>query len=201
MQMGFYFDQTRCTGCYTCIVACKDWHDIPAGPASWIRVSEIERGKFPDLYLSYLFTPCWHCGKPVCVDACPVRAITKREADGIVLVDRSVCIGGEKCKFACLKACSYGVPQFGSEPNPRMQKCDLCLERWAENKKPICVEGCPMRALDAGPLDELRVKYEETQEAEGFVYSKRVIPSVIFKPKPVRSIVASPIIQKQSARR
>ncbi|MFW9941118.1 MAG: 4Fe-4S binding protein, partial [Candidatus Thorarchaeota archaeon] len=22
-QMGFYFDQTRCTGCYTCSVACK----------------------------------------------------------------------------------------------------------------------------------------------------------------------------------
>ena len=28
-QMGFYFDQTRCIGCYTCSVACKDWHNIP----------------------------------------------------------------------------------------------------------------------------------------------------------------------------
>ena len=201
MQMGFYFDQTRCTGCYTCIVACKDWHDIPAGPASWIRVSAIERGRFPDLYLSYLFTPCWHCAQPVCADVCPVKAITKKEADGVVLVDRGVCIGGEKCKFACLKACSYDVPQFGAEPNPRMQKCDLCLDRWAENKKPICVEACPMRALDAGPLDELKAKYGEIQEAEGFVYSKRVVPSVIFKPKPVKSIMASPVVQKQSARR
>ena len=25
MQIGFYFDQTRCTGCGACQVACKDW--------------------------------------------------------------------------------------------------------------------------------------------------------------------------------
>ncbi|MEE8174036.1 MAG: 4Fe-4S binding protein [Dehalococcoidia bacterium] len=34
--MAFYFDQTRCTGCYACSVACKDWDDVPAGPASWM---------------------------------------------------------------------------------------------------------------------------------------------------------------------
>jgi anaerobic dimethyl sulfoxide reductase subunit B (iron-sulfur subunit) len=39
MQLAFYFDQTRCTGCYTCVVACKDWHDIPAGPASWMLIA------------------------------------------------------------------------------------------------------------------------------------------------------------------
>ena len=38
MQLGFYFDQTRCINCFTCVVACKDWHDIPAGPASWLKV-------------------------------------------------------------------------------------------------------------------------------------------------------------------
>ena len=47
-QMGFYFDQTRCTGCYACVVACKDWHDIDAGPVSWMRVNTIEKGKFLD---------------------------------------------------------------------------------------------------------------------------------------------------------
>jgi anaerobic dimethyl sulfoxide reductase subunit B len=196
MHMGFYFDQTRCTGCYTCMVACKDWHDIPAGPASWIRVSATEKGKFPDLYLSYLFTPCWHCAKPVCADACPVNAMTKREADGIVIVNREVCIGGEKCKFACLKACRYDAPQFGAEPNPRMQKCDLCLDRWAEHKKPICVEACPMRALDAGPLDELKAEYGNSQEAEGFIYSKRINPSVVVRPKPVKTIMANSLVQK-----
>lgn len=183
MQVGFYFDQSRCTGCYTCIVACKDWHDIPAGPASWIKVTAIEKGKFPNLSLSYLFTPCLHCADPICAKACPVNAITKRGEDGIVVIDREVCIGSEECKFACRKACPYDTPQFGAEPNAKMQKCDLCLERRAENKKPICVEACPMRALDAGPLDELKAKYGHIQEAEGFAYSERVAPSIIFNPK------------------
>ena len=183
MQTGFYFDQTRCTGCYTCIVACKDWHDIPAGPASWVHITATEKGTFPDVSLSYLFSSCLHCAEPICIKACPVDAITKRQEDGIVVVDREVCIGGEKCKFACRTACPYDVPQFEAEPNPKMQKCDLCLERWSENKKPICVDACPMRALDAGPLDELKAEYGDTQTAEGFVYSKKVIPSIVYKPK------------------
>ena len=44
MQLGFYFDQSRCSNCLTCVVACKDWHDIPAGPVSWRRVVTLEEG-------------------------------------------------------------------------------------------------------------------------------------------------------------
>ncbi len=46
MQLGFYFDQTRCCSCYTCIVACKDWNDVSAGPVSWRRVITVEKGDF-----------------------------------------------------------------------------------------------------------------------------------------------------------
>jgi anaerobic dimethyl sulfoxide reductase subunit B (iron-sulfur subunit) len=66
-----------------------------------------------------------------------------------------------------------------------MQKCDLCLERWPENKKPICVEACPMRALDAGPLEELQTTYGGTRDAHDFVYSKVAEPAIINKPKKV----------------
>jgi len=41
MQYGFYFDQTRCIGCYTCIVSCKDSHNVEAGPASWTSLATI----------------------------------------------------------------------------------------------------------------------------------------------------------------
>jgi len=184
MQIGFYFDQSRCTGCYACLIACKDWYDnMETEPENWIKVSAIEKGKFPDLSLSYLFTPCLHCVEPPCLPACPVGAITKREEDGIVVVDREACLGNVSCDVSCQTACPYDTPQFGPEPDAKMQKCNLCLERWTEKKKPICVDACIMRALDAGPLDELKAKYGDTKKAEGFFYSEEAIPSIVFKPK------------------
>ncbi|MFC1874130.1 4Fe-4S dicluster domain-containing protein [Chloroflexota bacterium] len=183
MQLGLYFDQTRCTGCGACLVACKDWHDIPAGPEKWIRLGYIEKGKYPDVFVAYLVSLCYHCLDPVCIPACPPDAITKRDSDGIVIVNQETCIGKDECKSKCLTACPYNAPQFAPEPNAKMRKCNLCLERWQENKMPICVESCPTRALDAGPLEDLKKNYQNTSAAEGFVYSKRVAPAVIFKPK------------------
>ncbi len=188
MQIGFYFDQSRCTGCYACLIACKDWHEYDLGsePENWIRVFCQEHGKFPKLFMAYLAQPCLHCADPPCIPACPVGAITKREEDGIVVVDREVCLGNGSCDGFCQTACLYDAPQFGAEPGAKVQKCDLCLERWAEEKKPICVEACPMRALDAGLLDELKAKYGDIREAEGFVYSEKAMPSIVFKPKQQR---------------
>jgi len=183
MQTGFYFDQTRCTGCYTCIVACKDWHDVPAGPASYRRVTTFEKGIFPDLFVAFLATACYHCDHPDCVPACPAGAITKRDDNGVVVVDREVCLGRDACGAACLEACPYDAPQFGAEDDPKMQKCDLCLERRLEDKQAICVEACPMRALDAGPLSELGAKYSTVRNAEGFTFLAESSPSVVFKPK------------------
>ena len=181
MQWGFYFDQTRCTGCLTCVVACKDWHDIPAGPANWIRVKTIEEGQFPNLRVSSLFICCYHCAKPNCIKVCPVQAIKKME-NGVVMVDRETCMGNDNCKL-CLSACPYDAPQFGAEDNAKMQKCDFCIERLEDGKKPICVASCPMRALDAGPIDELKRRYGKFTDAEGFIFSSKLKPSIIFKSK------------------
>jgi len=184
MQLGIYFDQTRCTGCGACQIACKDWYDIPAGPEKLIQLLYIEKGKFPDVFVSHMVALCYHCLDPVCVPACPPRAISKRDEDGIVVVDSALCLGNKECNEKCLKTCTYNAPQFGPEPGAKMRKCNLCLERWAENKLPICVEACPTRALDAGPLDELKAKYGDIQETEDFKYSKRFKPAIVFKPKP-----------------
>ena len=191
MQLGFYFDQTRCTGCHACNVACKDWHDIDAGPVNWMKVTTIEEGKFPDVFVAWLALSCCHCEQPDCVAACPVGAIAKRTDDGIVVVDRELCLGKDKCDL-CLEACPYGVPQFGAEDNAKMQKCDLCLERVTQDQQPICVEACPMWALDFGPLDQLKAKYGEATEAVGFARSPETGPAIIFKPKKTPSPSPSP---------
>ena len=184
MQVGFYFDQTRCTGCGTCQVACKDWHDIQAGSENWLRLKYTEKGKFPNVYVSHVIQPCYQCLDPVCAAACPVDAIRKRAEDGVVETVSDVCLGNKECDEKCLKACPYGAPQFAPEPGAKMRKCDYCLDRRVENKRPICVDSCPTRALDSGSLDELQNKYGPVQAAEGFSYSKRTKPAIVFKPKP-----------------
>ena len=117
-----------------------------------------------------------------------------------ITVDKDKCLGKDECGL-CLEACGYDAPQFGAEDNPKMQKCDLCMERWAQGKKPICVISCPMQAIDAGPMDELKVKYGNcSSEAEGFKYNKELEPSIIFNCKkdkknlPSRKTEISPAI-------
>ena len=185
MQRGFYFDQTRCTGCYTCVIACKDWHEIEIGaePEDWIQIVSITKGTFPDVFGAYLALPCLHCEKPACVDSCPSGAIYKRDADGVVVVDRDVCLGNEDCDAYCKKACPYGVPKFGPEKGAKMQKCDLCLKRSEEGNEPICVAACPMFAIAVGPLADLKSKYFATGIAQGFTENERLNPSIVFKPK------------------
>jgi Fe-S-cluster-containing dehydrogenase component len=90
-----------------------------------------------------------HCGKPACMAVCPVDAISKRAADGIVVVDSTKCIGCHSCSAAC----PFGVPQYGEDGT--MQKCNYCLDRLLQNKEPACVESCPPKALRAGTMDAL----------------------------------------------
>jgi len=182
-QIGFYFDQTRCIGCYTCVVACKDWHDINAGEGAWRWIIPVEKGRYPDVFAAYLSLSCLHCAEPACIPACPAGAVTKRDEDGIVVVDSEACLGNSECGMFCKEACPYDAPRFGAEEGAKMQKCHLCAERWHEDKKPICVDSCPMRALDAGPIAELVEKYGDAREAEGFLYQADLEPSVIFTSK------------------
>jgi len=183
MQMGFYFDQSRCIGCFTCNVACKDWNDIKSSSVNLRRITSKEWGTYPKVFLTYLSLSCNHCGNPACINACPANAINKREEDGIIVVNSEECLGNQICDMLCKKACPYNVPQFEDREGAKMQMCNFCLDRLAENKKPICVEACLMRALDAGPIDELKAKYGDLKEVVGFSYSEKIKPSIIFKPR------------------
>jgi anaerobic dimethyl sulfoxide reductase subunit B (iron-sulfur subunit) len=64
-----------------------------------------------------------------------------------------------------------------------MQKCDLCLHRLIEGQKPICVEVCPLRALDAGSLEKLERMYGTVRTATGFPDPGDTEPCIIFSPR------------------
>ena len=162
-QYGFYFDASKCTGCKTCMVACKDKNNLPVG-MNFRRVTEFSGGNWrqdratgawhQDAFAYYLSISCNECSDPACVKVCPTKAHFKRAEDGLVLIDPKKCIG---CG-ACLAACPYGAPQLDREAR-KMRKCDTCLDRREKGLNPLCVDACPQRALDFGPIDELRKKY------------------------------------------
>ena len=84
-QYGFYFDSTRCTGCKTCEMACKDYKDLPATIA-FRKVYDYEGGSWTDagngVYTTDTFAyhvslACNHCAMPACMAKCPSGAIEK----------------------------------------------------------------------------------------------------------------------------
>ena len=148
-QYSLLIDLERCCGCYACEVACKQENDIAAG-VRWIRV--VKKGPVRvggKLSMSFVPIRCMHCGKPVCIDACPVGAITKRP-DGIVLIDAELCNG---CK-QCIEVCPFGAPQFNPEKNV-VEMCTLCVHRVDKGLLPNCVQHCPSRAMYFGDINEI----------------------------------------------
>lgn len=125
-QTGFYFDQARCTGCFACSVACKDLHNIPAGPANWMQIKYREAGAFPNLFVSHQAIPCYHCASPVCSFVCPNDAITKREEDGVVIVDQEKC-RAEPCGIIDLQQTGKGTT-YGTATAPCQTACPVGLD-------------------------------------------------------------------------
>lgn len=155
-QYGFFFDQSRCYGCHACSIACKDWNDIAPGPEKWMCVYEWETGAFPAPRLHELAFSCGHCEKPACMAACRHGAIFKEDEFGVVLIDQDKCQGDRNC----FEACPYGAIKFANDDaGTKASKCTMCIDRLQKGQMPECVESCPMRAMDFGPIDELRAKY------------------------------------------
>jgi len=187
LQHGFFFDQSRCIGCNACVVACKQWHDIPLGPIKWMRVYQWEKGIFPKTRLHILAIPCYHCENPVCVKVCPNGALYKEKKFGAVLVNTDKCQGTRKC----WNACPYGAPQYGGDTlGIKMSKCNMCVDRLEQGLKPICVLSCSMRALEFGSLDELKKKFGNLRRLKDMPSDSITSPAIVFKPSdPKRQII------------
>ncbi|MBR5474133.1 MAG: 4Fe-4S binding protein, partial [Lachnospiraceae bacterium] len=95
-QHGFYFDMTRCIGCRTCQIACKDRWSIQAAGLRTRRVETYEVGDYPNARIYHLSVSCNHCSNPACMRSCPSGAMFKAE-DGTMRYDESLCIGCGSC--------------------------------------------------------------------------------------------------------
>ncbi len=171
----FLVDTTKCVGCGFCVKACKKENQVPyEAPVTrtWVEryvvtkdgESHIDspngaRDGFtdPKMYGETIpaeeiskafFVPklCNQCDNPACVQVCPVGA-TFQTNDGVVLVDRSWCIG---CGY-CIMACPYGV-RFFHPVHKVAEKCTFCYHRISQGLESACVQACPFEARRMGDL-------------------------------------------------
>jgi len=152
VRWGFLIDANKCAdNCNACVTACNEENGLtgfgrPETDAQWIRKVTLRNKKTShEISLPML---CQHCAHPPCVDVCPTGASFKR-VDGIVLVDKHICIG---CRY-CMMACPYKARSFIHEtitdqvPDvPRgkgtVESCTLCVHRVDRGEIPACAEAC-----------------------------------------------------------
>jgi anaerobic dimethyl sulfoxide reductase subunit B (iron-sulfur subunit) len=59
----------------------------------------------------------------------------------------------------------------------------MCIDRLESGEIPICVHSCSLRALDFGPIEELRKRYGNRDTLEELPSGSLTQPSVVFKPR------------------
>ena len=171
-RWGLLIDANKCAiGCDDCVKACNTENGLgeihgPATDAQWIRKVSL-RNKSTGRELS-LPMMCQHCEHPPCVDVCPTGASMKR-ADGIVLVDKHICIG---CRY-CMMACPYKARNFVHEtltdqvPDvPRgkgtVESCTLCVHKIDRGDgTTACAEACKHNAIVFGDLKDPNSKISQ----------------------------------------
>ena len=100
-----------------------------------------------------------------------------KDERGLVSVDAARCIG---CGY-CALSCPYRAPKVDRDAG-RSVKCDGCTRRVAEGGAPVCVEACPLRALDFGPIDELREKYGAVADVPPLPDATATSPNPVLTP-------------------
>ena len=166
-EMAMLHDVARCSACRACMVACKQWHDLPADFSTpfegqyqshkdltsktynLIKMNERvdDKGKF---HWDFIKFQCMHCQDPACMKGCPENAISRLDS-GAVVIDEAKCVG---CGY-CTTNCPFNVPRVDPDRN-KSTKCDLCFDRIEQGMEPACSKTCTAQAINFGTIAEMR---------------------------------------------
>lgn len=183
--VSMLYDNTICTGCKACMVACSEANALPADTALsgglWHMPVELN-SKTKNIIqcyaepngtgFAYVKRQCMHCLDPACVTGCPFGALQKNQW-GAVTWEGSLCIG---CRY-CEVACPFNVPKFEWDKwNPKIVKCEFCFDqRLKQNQQPACTAVCPTGAVIFGKRADLLAKAKERVAASpGKYFENRV---------------------------
>lgn len=163
-RKGFLVDTSRCIGCRSCQVACKQWNKLDADatknqgtfenprdltPALYNRIRFVEQEKAGEVSWLFLNERCMHCGEAGCIKVCPSPGALYRTKDGIVAFNKDKCIS---CKY-CVSACPFNIPRYDGDS--KVSKCNLCLNRLDGGLTPACAKACPTQTLQYGKRSDL----------------------------------------------
>lgn len=149
-QNVIVIDLDRCIGCRGgCQVACKTQNGIALGPSRSKLYTMGPTGAYPDLEMYFIPVMCQQCEQPECAKVCPTGACYKNDEDGVIYIDRDVCIG---CQ-SCMRACPYEANIFNKELRVS-DKCDICHNQRRCGEKPVCVKNCAGAAIHYGDIND-----------------------------------------------
>lgn len=158
-KYGMIIDLNRCTGCQSCVIACKAQNKTLQDKFN-TKILTLEDGNYPDARI--VFTPvlCNQCENPPCVPACPLKA-TFKLPNGIVVTDWEKCQGIGACVTACPYEASFLDPRYKGQAGGKVDKCDFCLNRLEQGLMPACVEACSPRARLFGDMNAPEGEFAE----------------------------------------
>ncbi len=142
------FDESRCTACHYCEIACSYYHFniVDLAKSNIHLIVEPVSGNRQIIH-------CLHCDNALCLEACPTGAIYRDEETKLVQINPMKCIGCKSCVTACPQASMWFHVAESSA-----RKCDFC------DGEPKCAQFCSTGAIRVIDRKDYKSEYRKLGE-------------------------------------